>query len=368
MTKEQTKTVLVMAGGTGGHVFPAMATARCLEDMGFAIRWLGTKAGIEADVVPKAGLDISYVNVTGLRGKGIGKLITAPLLLMRALWQSMQIIRAVQPVAVLGMGGFVTGPAGLAAKLLGKPLVIHEQNAIAGMTNRYLAKMANAVLLAFPNAIANADKVTGNPIRQEISALEEPETRFAKRQDEQQCRVLILGGSLGALALNETMPKVLQTVAEDLPLSIIHQCGKKHAGTTEAVYTSATKDNLDIEVKPFIDDMAAAYAWADIVICRSGALTVSELTAVGVGAILVPFPFAVDDHQTKNAEFLANEGAGRVVQQKDIDAAQLAAELKTLLSDKEKLLAMAKAARSLARPDATQAVAEVVAQAAGGKS
>lgn len=349
--------ILIMAGGTGGHVFPALAVAERFREQDVEIHWLGTKAGIESRVVPSAGFPIHYVQVSGLRGKGVKKLLTAPFQLLHALWQSLSIVKQVKPNGVLGMGGFVTGPGGLAAWLLRKPLVVHEQNAIAGMTNRYLSKMAKRVLTAFPNAFGQdvATEVVGNPIRQALCQTLAPDQRYQGREEPR--RVLIIGGSLGALALNEMVPEALSAVAESLPLDIVHQCGEKHLKPTADRYQALS---LKANVKPFIEDMAQAYAWADLVICRAGALTVSELMAVGVPAVLIPFPFAVDDHQTKNAEFLQQAGAGVVIQQRDTDAQQLSEQLKSLLSDRNQLLQMANKARELAKPDATDKVVQAM--------
>lgn len=350
------KSVVVMAGGTGGHVFPALAVARALQAQGVAIHWLGTRSGIEADLVPKAGFEITYLNVGGLRGNGLRPLLQAPAKLVRAVWTATRIFKLVEADAVIGLGGYVTGPGGLAARLAGLPLYIHEQNAIAGFTNKALSKFATGILQAFPDAFAAADNVTwvGNPVREEIVTLADPAVRYGSRRG--RLRVLVMGGSLGAVALNELVPAAFAELdAESRPL-IRHQAGRKHAAKAEAVYR---KLGVEAEVMPFIDDMATVYEWADLVICRSGALTVSELAAAGVASILIPFPHAVDDHQTANARFLSDAGAAFLFQQRDLTAASFADTLRQLL-DRKTLRAMAEKARVLAKPDATTLVVNTI--------
>ena len=301
------KSVVVMAGGTGGHVFPALAVAQYLQAQGVNIHWLGTKNGIEADIVPQNGFAISYLEVQGVRGQGLARLLLAPFKIILAILAAMRVLRAVKADCVMGLGGYVTGPGGVAARVLGKPLIIHEQNAVAGFTNKQLAHIATQVLQAFPAAFAASPKVTttGNPVRPVIANLPPPEQCYQACQ-EQALQVLILGGSQGAVALNERVPEALALVAQQQPLVIRHQTGKKQVELTAQRYQQL---GLNAEVQPFISDMAEAYGWADVVICRSGALTVSELAAAGVASVLIPYPHAVDDHQTANGRYLSDAGA-----------------------------------------------------------
>jgi UDP-N-acetylglucosamine--N-acetylmuramyl-(pentapeptide) pyrophosphoryl-undecaprenol N-acetylglucosamine transferase len=352
--------VVIMAGGTGGHVFPALAIAERLRERGLAVSWLGTRRGLEAELVPRAGIEIDWISVAGLRGNGLLGWLLAPFRLTVALLQALAALHRRRPTAVLGMGGFVAGPGGVAARLLALPLVIHEQNAIAGLTNNLLARLANRVLEAFPGTFPTARTAltTGNPVRAEIATLPDPSTRFAGRKGP--LRVLVLGGSLGAAALNASVP----AAAARLPgrLMIRHQCGRRQIESARQAYAEA---GVDVELLPFIDDMAAAYAWADLVVCRAGALTIAELAAAGVGALLVPYPYAVDDHQTANAAELIEAGAARLLPQAELDATRLADELETLAMDRPRLQAMAVAARAVARPDATDAVVAACLRAAG---
>ena len=355
----QPMTMLVMAGGTGGHVFPALAAAAELQARGIHIEWLGTRAGIEAELVPQRGIAINYINVAGLRGKGVKSLLLAPFKLIQALWQALRVVRKTRPVAVLGMGGFATGPGGIAAWLLGKPLVIHEQNAIAGMTNRWLAKVARRVLEAFPGTFAASAKVTcvGNPVRAEITQLAAPAARLSERQGP--LRVLVLGGSLGATALNDLVPQALALLAEQVAAheqpQVRHQTGKRNYDTAVEAYRQA---GVSAEISAFVDDMAAAYGWADVVICRSGALTVSEIASAGLASFLVPYPHAVDDHQTANAQFLAEAGAARICQQVELTAQILMSWLHEMVGNRAQVTAQAERARSLACADAAKQVAE----------
>ena len=349
--------ILIMAGGTGGHVFPALAVARYLRDAGVEVVWLGTRRGLEARVVPEAGFPIEYISISGLRGKGMLGWLLAPAHLSIALWQASKVCRRCRPGAVLGLGGFVTGPGGLAAWLLRRPLVIHEQNAIAGLTNRLLSHLAQRVLEAFPGSFSAAIKTehTGNPVRADIAALPLPARRIGEHEGP--CRLLVIGGSLGAQALNEIVPQALALLpAEDRPL-VWHQAGQHKDETTDKNYIAAAVEG---RVEPFIADMAEAYGWADLVICRAGALTVSELAAAGLGAILVPYPHAVDDHQTRNALYLTEAGAARLLLQAELTPVALAEVLRELLrGGREGLVKMASAARALAKPAATQRVAEI---------
>lgn len=363
------QTVMIMAGGTGGHVFPALATAKALQHQGYQVHWLGTANGIEYSVVPQAGFELHCVKIEGLRGKGFKQLLHAPMKLVNALLESRKILREVNPIGVLGMGGFVTGPGGLASWLMGLPLVIHEQNAVAGLTNKLLSKLSKTVLVAFPgafpgNGVSRKLHLVGNPIRSELSEVADPQQRAEGRNEAR--RILILGGSLGALALNETMPKVLKKVAKKVPLEIVHQAGKRTLNIAEKAYAGS---DLNVEIKPFIDDMAEAYSWADLVICRAGALTVSEIMTVGVASVLVPFPHAVDDHQTKNAEYLVQAKAGLIVQQNEIahdtGISHLAETLIELLQDRSRLIEMANNARTIAKPNATQEVTQYFLEACG---
>ena len=354
------KKVLIMAGGTGGHVFPALATAECLQADGVAVEWLGTAAGIEADVVPKAGIQLHCIEVKGLRGKGKLSLLLAPFKLLLALWQALGVLRRVKPDAVLGMGGFASGPGGMAAWLTGVPVVIHEQNACAGMTNKILSRIARRVLEAFGNAFPGGTKTepVGNPVRGNILQLPEPQQRFADRHGP--IRLLIVGGSLGAKAINELVPQVLAHLPADTDLEVWHQVGRRNIDEAQALYKElGLSERAEIRVVPFIERMDEAYAWADLVVCRAGALTVSELSIAGVASVLVPFPFAVDDHQTGNARYLADADAALLVQQRDLDADRLTEILTEQLNDRQRLLAMANNARHLARPEASRTVADV---------
>ncbi len=357
--------VLIMAGGTGGHVFPALAVAHHLRTLGAQVAWLGTRRGLESDVVPKAGFALHYLSIGGLRGKGALTLVFAPFKLLLAVFQAVLIIGRYRPSVVLGLGGFVTGPGGLGAWLLHKPLVIHEQNAIPGMTNRWLSRIAARVLEAFPGAFPAGVRAmtTGNPLRAEIVALLPPPQRFAARDGK--LRLLVLGGSLGAQALNSAVPAALALLAETERPKVLHQAGKRHIEETQRFYKYAQTQG---DVVEFIGDMAEAYAWADVVLCRAGALTVSELAAAGVAAILVPYPHAVDDHQTVNAGYLTGAGAALLVQQPQLTAHHLAELLKSFSENgipaRARLLRMANAARTLAQPDATARVAQHVVQAA----
>ena len=350
-----------MAGGTGGHVFPALAVAHVLRARDIAVSWLGTRRGIEAELVPANRYPIHYIEVVGLRGKGWRKLISAPWQLVRALFQAIAVLRSEAPDVVLGFGGFASGPGGLAAKLLGIPLVIHEQNAIAGTTNRLLAKVANRVLSGFPDTLPNA-VWTGNPVRAEIAALGDPRQRIAPADRPR--HLLVLGGSLGALAINQILPAALALLPEARRPVIRHQCGKNHADTTAAAYR---QQGVEAGVEPFIEDMAEAYGWADMVVCRAGALTVSELASAGTGAILIPYPHAIDDHQTGNGQWLVTKDAADMIPQQDLTAEKLAALLADWLSDAPRLQQRAVNARKLARPDVVETVAKICEEVCRGR-
>ncbi len=347
------RTILIMAGGTGGHIYPGLAVADALRDQGWKVVWLGAPHSMEADLVPKHGYEVAWVNFSGVRGKGVLRLLTLPFTLLRALGQSMAAIFRHRPDVVLGMGGYITMPGGLSAALLRRPLVIHEQNSIAGLSNKVLARLATRVLSGFPGVLKGT-QWCGNPVRADIAALPEPLVRYAQRAG--RLNVLVVGGSLGAQALNEALPKALAMLAEQERPNVLHQTGTKNFETVQKLYAAA---GVSADVRAFLHDMADQYARADLVICRAGALTVAELAAAGVASVLVPFPFAVDDHQTFNAHFLSEQGAALLLPQKELSAETLAQLLRGL--DRARLLAMAQAARALAKPDATQQVAQVCA-------
>jgi len=353
------KPVLIMAGGTGGHVYPALAVARELLRARVPVVWLGTRAGLEAGVIPAAGIPIHWIRVSGLRGKGMLKRVGAPFMLALALWQACVVMLRVRPGAVLGMGGFVTGPGGLIAWLFRRPLLIHEQNSIAGLTNRWLARLATRVMEGFPGTLPKAIH-TGNPVRADIAALPPPEHRLAGRHG--RLHLLVLGGSLGAQALNDGIPSALAKLDVDLRPEVRHQTGTRNLEATEVAYRIA---GLEASLEPFIEDMAAAYAWADIVVCRAGALTVAELAAAGIASVLVPYPHAVDDHQTGNARYLADADAAVLLPQSELKATRLAELLRGFVTRRDRLLAMARAARALARPNAAQEVTRLCLAAAG---
>jgi len=358
------RTVLIMAGGTGGHVFPALAAARVLRERGFEPVWLGTRRGLEAKLVPPAQIEMEWISMSGLRGKGAATLLLAPFKVAMAIWQSLQVMRRRNPVVVLGAGGFVAGPGGVAAWLTRRPLVIHEQNAVAGMTNRMLSHFARRVLEAFPKSFPSGTRAeqVGNPVRREIAALAPPEQRFDARQGP--LHLLVIGGSQGAAKLNATVPAALAAIDAHSRPTVIHQAGERHIDLARQTYE---KHEVKADVRAFINDMAEAYSWADVVVCRSGALTVSELAAAGLPAIFVPFAAAVDDHQTLNAKFLVDARAGVSIAERDLTPERLAEELKKLLSGgREQLKAMAIRARSVAITDADVRLADACVAAAGG--
>lgn len=352
------RTLMVMAGGTGGHVYPALAVADALRARGWDVFWLGTKSGLEARVVPAAGIDMVWVSMGGVRGKSWLKKLLLPVTLLVAFWQSLAAILKRRPDVVLGMGGYTAFPGGMMASLLNKPLVIHEQNSVGGLTNRVLACLAERVLTAFPKVFTHAhDKPipcrrvmtewVGNPVRTDIAAAIHTERSGP-------LRLLVVGGSLGASALNDLVPKALALLPADQRPLVVHQSGRKHLEMLRANYAAA---GIDADVRDYIEDMAAEYRACDFAICRAGAMTVAELACAGVPAVLVPFPFAVDDHQTGNAEFLSEAGAAWLMQQKDLTADKLAMLISEL--DREKLAAMSDKARALAKPDATARVADI---------
>lgn len=343
--------VLIMAGGTGGHIFPGLAVAECLRAQGVPVVWLGAVGGMETKVVPAQRIELHTVSVGGLRGKGLKTRLLAPLMLLRALFASLAVLRQVKPRSVLSMGGYVAGPGGLAAWLLRRPLLVHEQNRVAGFTNRKLAGLAKRVLAGFADALPQAEWV-GNPVRDAIAALPPPAQRMAGRSGRP--RLLVLGGSLGARALNLAVPQALAQLTPAQRPEVVHQCGTRGLDEARAAYAKA---GVDAQVVAFIDDMAGSYEWADLAVCRAGALTLAELTAAGLGAVLVPFPHAVDDHQTRNAEALVAIGAAELMQESELDVQILAQRLESLLGDCTRLLVMAEAARTLAKPDAAQVIA-----------
>lgn len=342
--------ILIMAAGTGGHVFPALACAEEFTARGYQVHWLGAGRGMENELVPAAGYTLHTLNVTGLRGKGIASLLTAPFKLLAALWQAKRLINELKPVCVLGMGGYVTGPGGLAAKLSSVPLIIHEQNAVAGTANSALAHFASRICEAFPNTFKKRKNciTTGNPVRESLF-LTTARDDIAQRP----VNLLVLGGSLGAEPLNKLVPAALAKIPNELRPVVNHQAGRNNDEVTRERYLSAA---VEAKVVPFISDMAGAYTWADLVICRAGALTVSELAATGLASFLVPLPHAIDDHQTRNAEFLAKQGAAVLLPQHATDAARLAAQLTEVLMNKQRIKAMGEQAHVLAQPDATQRV------------
>jgi len=359
-------TVMVMAGGTGGHVFPALAVADELRKKGIHVEWLGTPRGIENTLVPAANIVLHHVSVEGVRGRGVLGLLKAPLLILLAIAQAVVIFTRVKPSVVIGFGGFASGPGGVAAKLLGKPLVIHEQNAVAGTTNRLLAKIASRVLAAFDGAFKNIHKpvqIVGNPVRAVIAKLPVPTERYNARATEESLHLLVLGGSLGAKAINDLLPVALAKIPATARPIVRHQAGKDHAAATVANYM---QHQVNAKVDAFVDDMAAAYAWADLVVCRAGALTVCELMAAGVASLLIPLPTAIDDHQTYNAAVLTNADAGIAVVQHELTPEKLATLLTSQLHERANLKTMAINARSLALPQAAETVASICVEVARG--
>jgi UDP-N-acetylglucosamine--N-acetylmuramyl-(pentapeptide) pyrophosphoryl-undecaprenol N-acetylglucosamine transferase len=345
-----TKTILVMAGGTGGHIMPGLAVADHLRGLGWRVVWMGNRGGMEATLVPQRGYEMAWVRFGGLRGKGLMTKLLLPVNLLRGFWQAWREIRRVQPNVVLGMGGFISFPGGMMAALAGVPLVLHEQNSVAGLANRVLAGVADRIVTGFPNVLKKGEWA-GNPVLPAIASLETPAERYGQRQGP--LHVLVVGGSLGAAALNEALPKALALLPESERPDVVHQSGEKHLDALTRAYEQAA---VKARVVPFIKSMAGPYGWADLVICRAGALTVAELAAAGVASVLVPYPHAVDDHQTGNARFLANAGAAILLPQDRLTPERLA-EIRNL--PRAQLLQMAEKARELAKPDATATVARV---------
>jgi UDP-N-acetylglucosamine--N-acetylmuramyl-(pentapeptide) pyrophosphoryl-undecaprenol N-acetylglucosamine transferase len=348
--------VLIMAGGTGGHVFPALAVANVLRARGVAVVWLGVQGSMESRLVPAAGFPIEWVQVAGLRGKGALGWVLAPLRIANAVAQAMGVLRRVRPRAVLGAGGYVSGPGGIAAWLMRIPLLIHEQNAIAGLTNRWLARLATQVLEAFPGSFGPQvrARTIGNPVRENIAALEPPAQRFAGR--ESRVRLLVFGGSQGAQRLNVVLPQALARLSPESRPQVIHQSGERGLEQTRAAYV---QEKVEAEVLPFIEDMAKTYAWADLAVCRAGAMTVAELQAAGLGAIFVPLAVATDDHQTKNAAVMVDAGAARILQERYLTPESLSHIIAELVADRARLLRLAEAARNSRVTDAAARLADL---------
>jgi len=341
-------TILIMAGGTGGHIFPGLAVAAEMRAAGWEVVWMGARGGMEERLVPKHGYQTAWIRAKAARGRGLLQKLLLPTNLLYSFWESARHIRRIKPSVVLGLGGYVAFPGGMMASLLNKPLALHEQNAIAGLTNKVLSIVCDKVMQAFPETLKGAEW-TGNPVRADIASLDFPEKRFKDRSGP--LRILVVGGSLGAQALNEVLPKALALLPQRP--RVVHQAGEKHLATLQGNYAAA---GVQGELTAFIDDMAQAYAQADLVICRAGAVTISELAAGGLASVLVPFPHAVDDHQTANAKFLSERGAAILIQQRDLSAEKLAALIGSL--DRAKLLDMARKARALGKPDAARVVAQ----------
>ena len=355
MTKRQ-PCALIMAGGTGGHIFPGLAVAEALRERGWRVHWLGAPGSMESRLVPPRGFALETIDFGGVRGKGVKTLVLLPLRLLRAFWQALQVVRRVQPDVLVGLGGYITFPGGMMGTLLGKPLVLHEQNSVAGMANKVLAGIADRVFTAFPNVFKKAEWV-GNPLRAEFLRQPAPAQRFAGRSGP--LRLLVVGGSLGAKALNDTVPQALALIPSGQRPQVVHQSGEKQIDALRANYTAA---GVLAELTPFIDDTAQAFADADLIVCRAGASTVTEIAAVGAAALLVPFPHAVDDHQTTNARFLTDAGGAWVVQQNELTPQMLASQLQSL--QRNQLLAMAEKAKQVEKTNAVAAVVSACEQLA----
>ena len=360
-----TNRILIMAGGTGGHVFPGLAVARELEQKGWQVHWLGTANRMEAKIIPKAGIDISFIDVAGVRGNGLLRLIKAPFQILKSIFQARKVLKSFGPDVVLGMGGFASGPGGIAAWMMGVPLILHEQNAVPGMTNKILARFAKKVFTGFDRTFPEQDGISdkfrwvGNPVRKEFFDIQRTVT------DQNSINILVVGGSLGAQALNEAVPQALKQVSQ---FNVRHQCGGGHLQSVKQTYQECLIDQDNWQVEEFIEDMATAYEWADLVICRAGALTVAEVAASGVAAVFVPLPHAVDDHQTKNAMALSSQQAAYLLPQKLLLQGELVPILKQGVSSPESLQLMGQKAKTLAKLSASEDVAnsciEMVEQAA----
>lgn len=351
---------MIMAGGTGGHIFPALAVAEHLRARGWSVVWLGVRGGMEERLIPPRGYTMAWVRFSGVRRRGLVAIVLLPLNLLVAFWQGARAIFAHRPDIVLGMGGYVSFPGAMMASFLNRPLVIHEQNSVAGLANRVLAKLADRVMTTFPDAFGEATAViwTGNPVREEIVAMAPPENRYAARAG--QLRVLVMGGSQGAQVLNTVVPDALALIVAESRPRVLHQAGSAHQ---DAVLSHYRERGVAAEVVPFIDDIAARYAETDLIVCRAGATTIAEIAAAGIASVLVPYPHAVDDHQTLNARFLAERRAALLMPQHELTAQQLADAISGLT--RERLLAMAQAARAAGKPEATRAVAQVCMDLAG---
>lgn len=381
MTTTANNKILIMAGGTGGHVFPALSIAEALREKGVQVEWLGTRAGLEARVIGATDIPLHFISIAGLRGSSLLRKLLSPLVIGTAVLQSMFTVLRTKPGCVLGMGGFVTGPGGLAAWLLGTKVVIHEQNAIAGLSNQLLFPLATTVMEAFPGAFARKRDMTanrllktfirpentivvGNPVRKDIAALgraDRPAPGHGK------LRLLVIGGSLGAVAINDTVPAMLALMPADTRPEVIHQCGNRNLGTTEAAYQRHGIDlDGDIRVQPFIDDMADAYGWADVIVARAGAMTVAEIAAAGIASVLIPYPYAVDDHQSANAAYLAEAGAAEVIPQAELDPARLLAAIDRIAGDRDALRRASENARRAGNPEATEKAAQLCLEACHG--
>ena len=375
------KKVLIMAGGTGGHIFPALSIARHLQSLGVDVEWLGTRKGMESRIIPETDIPIHYISVSGLRGKSRLTILFSPFVVLLAIIQSLIKLLAVKPSCVLGMGGFVTGPGGVAAWLLRKPLLIHEQNAIAGLSNQMLSPLASTVMEGFAGAFRRKQELSrnwfmksliktekaidvGNPLRREVLECETPEQRFAGHEQEGPIRILVIGGSLGAAAINRVIAEFLQSFSGAAEIELWHQCGKNNIVECEKYYAElGIRRSEKIRLVPFIDDMAAAYSWADIVVCRAGASTVSEIAAVGLPAVFIPFPYAVDDHQTENAMILHKLGAAWIIQQHELKPQMLENIISRFQEDRSLILQTALLARQAARPEATETAAKLCIEA-----
>ena len=353
----QHKNILIMAGGTGGHVYPALAVAENLKLKGFKLFWLGTSHGLEKKIVPTYGYPLLKISIVSIRGKGFLRLLLAPFFLIISLFQALIIMIKIRPVVVLGMGGFASGPGGIAAWIMRIPLLIHEQNAIAGLTNKLLAPFASSIMTSFPRVFKKSNKiiVTGNPTREDIKNIPKPEQRYVSRESKL-LKVLVLGGSQGAEKLNKIIPATLHDFDRKYIIKIKHQCGARNFSSTHEIYE---KYNIDAEVVPFIEDMVGAYMWADIVICRAGASTIFELAACGIASILIPFPFAVDEHQVKNAEYLVNNDAAILVEESELSTKKLKQILLDFFNTPELIIEMAIKARKLSKPNASNNVAKL---------
>lgn len=376
--------ILIMAGGTGGHIFPALSIAEYLLSKGVEVEWLGTKNSMEAKVIGATDIPLHYISISGLRGKSLWKKIISPLLIFIAVIQSMVKVMTIKPGCVLGMGGFVTGPGGLAAWILRKKLIIHEQNAVAGFTNLMLFPLANTVMEAFPGAFARKQEISrntflnslvkpekailvGNPTREEFSTCLDPVQRFTPSTSDNaksDFKILVIGGSLGAVAINKLIPELISKFPTNSNLEVFHQCGQRNLEETNGYYLSHQIElSNKIRVEPFINNMAESYCWADLIICRAGALTISEIARVGVPSILIPYPYAVDDHQTENATVLKNNNAAWVVQEDELNVEVLFKLVNSLILDRKRQLEMALAARDAANDSATEKVAEICLEA-----